>query len=244
MAKVIVVTGAGGWLGSAIARAFGEAGDKVLVNDINPATLPAVTSAINKGPGQAVPYVANTRNYEEVKAMVDEAVNLWGKLDVMACVAGGNLTRLNGTTKENEKLLTEYSDEDWDLVVDTNLKGIFHSIKAASGPMMAQQDGQIIIMGSWAGFKGGIRRTAYSAAKAGVVGLMKTAALELGDYNIRLNVVAPGKNPHPGEVSKPLEGNILKRTNTPGEVAAFFVHLSRMKNVSGQIINLDSGILF
>lgn len=76
-----------------------------------------------------------------------------------------------------------------------------------------------------------------------MVGLMKTAARELGDHNVRVNIVAPGGNPHPGEPQSP-GGTLLKRRNNPEEVAAFFLHLSRMKNVSGQFFNVDSQILF
>ena len=242
MGKVVIVTGAAGWLGSAVAKCFGDAGDKVLVSDINKTGLEEVAAAINKGSGRAIGYTANTRNYEEVKAMVEEAIRLWGRIDVVACVAGGSWHRL----RKNEKnmLITEYSSEDWDLVVESNLKGTFHCIKAVAGPMIAQKDGHIIIMGSGTAFRGQVRGAAYAASKAGILGLMKSAALELGEHNIKVNVVAPGRQPHPGEAGDYSQGTALGRTNNPSEVAAFFVRLSRMNNVSGQIFNLDSRILF
>ncbi|MCE9641795.1 MAG: SDR family NAD(P)-dependent oxidoreductase [Betaproteobacteria bacterium] len=244
MEKVVIVTGAGGWLGSGVAMAFGRAGDKVLINDVDEDAAAEVAAAINKqGPGQAVAFPASVTQYKEVAAMVERALALWGRVDVMVCVAGGALGRLT-RGREKEKLITEYSDEDWDLVVDTNLKGIFHCIKAAAAPMSKQRDGHIIIMGSGTGSKGRARWSAYAASKAGVLGLMKAAALELGEHNVKVNVVAPGKNPHPGEADTFAEGNILKRTNHPDEVGEFFVHLSRMKSVSGQFINLDARILF
>ncbi|MBI4331895.1 MAG: SDR family NAD(P)-dependent oxidoreductase [Chloroflexi bacterium] len=243
MERAVIVTGAAGWLGGAIARAFGKAGDKVMLSDINTAPLGELAAAVNKGPGQALTCGADTRNYDEVKALVEETIKRWQRVDVMACVAGAGLTRLSG---RQHKLLIECTDEEWDLVVDSNLKGTFHSIKAVAEPMMRQKDGHIIIMGSGTGSRGNKRRSAYASAKAGVYGLMKCAALELGGHNIRVNVVNPGRNLRPGEAieTEIVEQNILKRTNDPAEVAAFYVHLSGMHNVSGQIFNLDSRILF
>ena len=243
MQRVVIVTGAGGWLGSAIVKAFVDAGDKVLVADSHKESLDQVVATTSKGPGPVIACTVDTRNYGQVEDMVSKAVKTWGRLDLMVCVAGGILTRLKRVSRVGEKLLVDHTEEDWDLVVDSNLKGSFHCIKAAAAPMMAQKDGQILLMGSGAGSKGSKKRAAYSAAKAGMLGLMKTAALELGEHNVRVNVISPGRNPHPGEVSNP-EGNILPKTNTPPDVAAFFVHVSRMTNISGQIFNLDSRILF
>ncbi len=244
MDKVVIVTGAGGWLGSAIATCFGQADDMVLLCDINKAAIDDIAVKINQGRGKAATYVANTVLFDEVDAMVQHAIKLWGRVDVIVCVAGGVLSRLRRTTKAGEKLLIEYTDEDWDLVVDSNLKGAFQCIRAVAKPMMAQKDGHIILVGSAVGSQGGIKRSAYAASKAGMLGLMKCAAMELGEHNIRVNVVIPGRNPHPGEVSDP-RGTILKRTNTPSdEVAPFFVQFSQLKNVSGQIVNLDSRIIF
>ena len=244
MERVVIVTGAAGVLGAAIAEAFGKAGDKVLVSDINEAPLAAVAARINKGPGEAISRPVDTRNYDQVRDMVRQAMGKWKKVDVIACVAGQSLKRLSAEKKD--KLLIEHTDEDWDLVMETNLRGTFHCIKAVAEPMMAQRDGHIIIMGSGTGTTGGSRVSSYATVKAGLYGLMKSAAIELGEYNIKVNIVNPGRVLHPGDVLKEsnIQENTLKRISNAPDVADFYVHLAGMKNTSGQIFNLDSRILF
>ncbi len=240
MDKVVIVTGAAGILGSAIAQAFGQAGDRVLVSDINDAPLAELIAQINQGPGTAIACQADIRNNDQVEGMVRLALRKWNKLDVIACVGGQGLNRISKEKKN--KLLIDHTDEDWDLVMETNLKGTFHCIKAAAKPMIAQKDGHIIIMGSNLGSTGGNKVSSYSTAKAGLYGLMKSAANELGGYNIKVNVVNPGRVLHPGDIVK--ERNIqesnLKRINDASEVAGFYVYLAGMRNISGQIFNLDN----
>ncbi len=243
MEKVVIVTGASGVLGKAVALAFGRAGDKVVASDLRAAPLEAVVAEIYRGPGQAIAQAADIREYPEVETMVRAAIAKWGRLDVLACVGGQSLARLSPEKKS--KLLIEHTDEDWDLVIETNLKGTFHCIKAAAGPFMAQKSGHIIIMGSSIGSTGRIGFGSYATTKAGLYGLMKTAALELGEYNIAVNVVNPGRVEHPGDnVQRNIAESKLGRIETAEEVARFYVSLSRMENVSGQIFNLDSRVLF
>ena len=244
MERVVIVTGAAGVLGAAIAEAFGQAGDKVLVGDINGASLAKVTARINEGPGEAISCLVDTRSGDQVQGMVRQALGKWKKIDVIACVAGQSLKRLSAEKKD--KLLIEHTDEDWDLVMETNLRGTFHCIKAVAEPMMAEKDGHIIIMGSGTGTTGGSKVSSYATAKAGLYGLMKSAAIELGGYNIKVNIVNPGRVLHPGDVLKEsnVQENTLKRIGNAADVANFYVYLSGMKNTSGQIFNLDSRILF
>lgn len=244
MDKVVIVTGAGGVLGTAIAKAFGMSGDGVLLGDINAAPLADLAEEINRGPGNAAACQVDIRDYDQVRAMVQEALTRWGRLDVIACVAGQSLHRLSKEKKD--KLLVEHTDEDWDLVMETNLRGTFHCIKAAAEPMMKQRDGQIIIMGSGTGSKGGRKVSSYATVKAGLYGLMKSAAIELGEFNIKVNVVNPGRVLHEGDVVKEenIMENTLKRISDASEVGRFYVHLAQMKNTSGQIFNLDSRIIF
>ncbi len=244
MDKAVIVTGAAGTIGSAVARAFGKAGDKVLVSDIDAAPLGELVAEMNKGPGEAVARPADIRYYDQVRTMVYEVLNRWKKLDVIACIAGQSLARLSKERKS--KLIIEHTDADWDLVMETNLKGTFHCVKAVAGPFMAQKDGHIIIMGSGTGSRGGMRVSSYATVKSGLLGLLRSAAIELGTYNIKVNVIFPGRILHPGDVldERNIEETTLHRVNDVGEVADFFVYLSGMKNVSGQVFNLDSRIIF
>jgi len=244
MQKTVAVTGAAGWLGRAVAQAFAYAGDQVILTDIDAVSLDRVARTLDGyAEGRIAACAGDVGRYADVKQVVDAAVGRWGRLDVIACVAGGAFGRLTGR-REKEKLITDYSTEDWDLVLDANLKGLFHCIKAVAPVMTAQRDGHIIIMGSGTGLAGRARWAAYAASKAGALGLMKSAAIELGPYNVKVNVVAPGKNTHPGEPDEPAPGNILRKTNAASEPAEFFVQLSRMNGVSGQFLNLDARILF
>ncbi|MBI4334580.1 MAG: SDR family oxidoreductase [Chloroflexi bacterium] len=250
MEKAVIVTGAGGFIGSAVALAFGAAGDKVMLTDLNPARLPELAGTINRGPGQAIFSTADVREYREIKRVVDETLQKWQRLDVMAAVAGGGYARLSG---KKDKPLLDYTDEDWDLVVDTNLKGVFESIRASAPVLVGQKHGHIIIMGSGTGLKGEAKRALYAAAKSGVNGLMKAAARELGEHNVQINVVNPGRTLRPGDAdekgvfadeSRLVQENVLRRIHhDASQTASFFVHLSRMNDVSGQIFNLDSRIL-
>ncbi len=250
MDKVVIVTGASGGLGSAIARAFGAAGYRVMVHynaayDQSDKKASEVAAAINRGPGEAIIHPADVRDFEQVKQMVDTALAQWHRIDTMACVHGTTLGRLSGS---GEKLILEHTDADWDLVLETNLKGVFNCIKAVAVPMIEQKDGQIIIMSSGTGMRGKARNASYAASKAGIYGLMKTAAWEFGPHNVRVNAINPGLVVHMpvlnDDITYFINETTLGRTGNAEEVARFFVHLAGMNNVSGQILNLDSRILF
>lgn len=243
MDNVVLVTGAGGFIGSAIALAFGKTGNKVVLFDLKPVGLAGLTATINQGSGQAFFGTGDVRKYEDMKRIVDETVERWKRLDVMCWAAGGGYARLSG---KEDKALLDCTDEDWDLVVDTNLKGVFQSVRAAAPVMVAQKSGHIIILGSGTGLKGGAKRSMYAAAKSGINGMMKSVARELGEYNVQINLVNPGRTIRPGEVDErqEVEDNVLRRTHKDAsQTANFFVYLSEMKDVSGQVFNLDSRIL-
>ena len=248
MKKVVIVTGAAGGLGSEIARRFGSAGARIVVNDISRAQTAAekLVGEINKGPGEAFAYQADVRSYEQMKAMLAETVRRWDRADIVVNAAGGNLAML---TKKENKALLEQSEEEWDLVVDTNLKGSFNCLRAAAPQMIKQREGHIILISTGIGLRPRKLMSSYAAAKAGVFGLMKAAALELGEYNIKVNAVNPGLIIHEslpaGAVSEGyISETMLGRLSSGQDLADFLVYLSQMNNISGQIINLDSRVFF
>lgn len=251
MEKAVIIVGATGGLGSEVARRFGSAGAKVVVCDIARA-MPAaeqLAGEINKGHGEAFTYQLDVRIYEEMKAMVEETVKRWGKVDIMVDLAGGSFGML---TKGKNKLLVDHSEEDWDYTVDINLKGSFNCIKTVAPQMIKQRDGHIILFVSGQGLRPRKELSSYAAAKAGTIGLMKAAAFELGEYNIKVNAITPGLIVHeqlyPVPSEKVLEAylnqTVLRRLSKPEDIADWVVFMSQKNNVSGQIYNLDSRPLF
>ncbi len=247
MEKVVIVTGATGGLGSAIARRFGATGAKIVLMGKTQAAINRLSDDINKGPGQSFTYQADIRHYEELQGMVEETVKRWGRIDVVVNAAGGTLAML---TKKQNKLLLDHTEEDWDLVMDVNLKGSFNVLRAVVPQMIKQRGGHIILISSGTGLRPGKLAASYAAAKSGVNGLMKAAALEVGGYNIKVNAVNPGLITHEQLVLGGIttEGYInetmLGRLSNPEDLADFVVYISQKDNISGQIINTDSRVLF
>ena len=204
-----------------------------------------VTSKIKKNGGEALIYQADIRNFGQVKAMGEFALEKWKAIDVLVNCAGGAAHNLGGV----DKLIIDRDEEMWDKVIDVNLKGTFLGIKAIAPHMIKQKSGHIINVSSGTGLKGTSTNSPYAAAKAGIFGLTKTAARELGEYNIKVNTVNPGRTAHERWTRrgrKPgIPENVLGRiSGDPIEFARFVVHLSTMENISGQTLNLDSRILF
>jgi 3-oxoacyl-[acyl-carrier protein] reductase len=248
MDKVVIVTGASGGIGSAIAERFGAKGARVLVlYASSPDRADEVVRTINKGPGQAFSYKADVSVYEEVRAMIDECIRKWQRIDILVNSAGGPLTRLAG---KGDALLVDTAEEDWDLVLNVNLKGTFHMLKAVLPYMKKQREGNIVLIGSGSGLKPGKRQSAYAASKAGVLGLMKAAVQEVGEDNIKINAVCPGYTPHRylPEIEAVMEftrkSNALGRTLPLEDFADFVVYVAQMDNTSGQTFNIDSRAIF
>jgi len=249
MNKVVVITGASGGLGSAVAKKFGADGDKVVIHYNKSAqNAESVARGINSGPGEAFLYQADVRDYAQVKKMMDDTMTKWGRIDVLVNCAGGSTNIMEGKFQ----VVAEMREEVWDDVVDSNLKGTFNCIKAALPQMIKQREGHIINVASGLGLAGSRGRANYAAAKAGVLGLNKSVAIEVGEYNIKVNAVCPGLILHerlranlpPGTYERTKNLSVLRQTGTPEEFANFVFHLSTMNSISGQTINLDGRILF
>ena len=239
--RVVIVTGASRGLGRDIAIRFGRAGERVVVNFLSTeGAAHAVANEVSRNGGESICYIADVKNPVEVDAMISDTMAHWGAVDIL----------INNAALTKDGIMLRMTEEDWDDVVETDLNGPFHCIRAVSGHMIKQRSGHIINISSIVGLQGREGQANYSAAKAGLIGLTKAAAKELGIFNIKVNAVLPGYLPtQMGDTisdamhERILQDNTLGRGADPAEVADFIYRISLMHNVSGQVFNLDSRIL-
>ncbi|MFY0542837.1 3-oxoacyl-[acyl-carrier-protein] reductase [Brevibacillus sp. H7] len=240
--KTALVTGASRGIGRAIALRLAEAGANVVVNYAGSEAAAAETVAKVKERGRdAIMIKANVASAEEVNEMFKQALDHFGSIDILVNNAG--------ITRDN--LIMRMKEEEWDEVINTNLKGVFHCIKAATRPMMKQRSGSIINITSVVGVIGNAGQANYVAAKAGVIGLTKTSARELASRNIRVNAVAPGFIDTdmtlglPEEVKTAMLGQIpLNRLGQADEIAKVVVFLASdaASYMTGQTLHVDGGM--
>jgi len=240
--KVALVTGASRGIGRAIALRLAGQGAKVVVNYAsNEDAARQVVEAIAAAGGTATALGADVSQAGPAQALVDQTVAQFGRLDILVNNAG--ITR--------DTLIMRMSEEDWDTVLNTNLKGAFHCIKAATRPMMRQRFGRIISISSVAGIAGNAGQANYAAAKAGLHGLSKSVARELASRNITVNVIAPGfvETDLTAKLSDELKALALQRTlvgrwGKPDDIAAAVVFLAsdEASFITGQILAVDGGL--
>ncbi len=239
--RTVLVTGASRGLGREIALCFGREGARVVVNFLqNEDEAEAVANTIRSSGAEALAVRADVRDRAQAEVMIARVRDLWGAVDVLVNNAG--VTR--------DGLAPRMSEEDWDSVIDTNLKGAFVCLRAVSRMMMERRSGSIISIASISGVQGREGQINYSAAKAGLIGLTKAAARELGRFNVKVNAVLPGylatdmgSGLSSSITARIKKENTLGRSTTAREVAGFIHQLSLMENVSGQLFNLDSRVL-
>jgi len=239
--RVILITGATGGLGRAIALRFARTDCRIVVHyRQNKEAADELTAEIEGQGSEAAAFQADVRSLFEMQAMVRSTVDRWNRLDVLIASAG---IRKDG-------LLPRTTGEDWDSVVGTNLTGVWNSLMAVRDQFLLQQEGRIIAMGSVAGCQGRSGQANYAASKAGLTGLIRSAAVEWGPHRIQLNIVLPGLQPTgmtaalSREQRGALERQGLLDHSPPIDQVADFVHLlSGLTGVSGQIFNLDSRII-
>jgi len=174
--KVALVTGGGRGIGAATAQLLAREGAKVAVSDLDVAPAQEVA-----GPIRGLAIACDVTDRAQVDAMVERTVKDLGRLDILVACAG--------ITRDN--LLFKMTDEDWDAVIDTHLKGTFFSVRAAQKHMVEQKYGKVVLLSSTSAL-GNRGQTNYSTAKAGLQGMARTLAIELGPFNVNVNVVAPG----------------------------------------------------
>lgn len=237
--KVALVTGGGRGIGAAVARRFAEEGALIAVGDVNLQGAKEVAEEITKSGGQAIFTRVDVRKKDEVGSMIDRVVQEFGRLDILINNAG--------VTKDN--LSARMSEEEWDFVMDVNLKGTFLCSQAAYRPMRKQRDGKIINTASVV-VRGNMGQVNYTSSKAGIIGLTRTLALEYARSNINVNCIAPGFIDTPMSVTMTektkelaLERIPLNRMGTPEEVANLHLFLAsdEANYITGQVIFIDGG---
>jgi len=237
--KIVLVTGATRGIGRTIALEFAKEGANVVVNDITDGT--PVAEEIKQMGREAIFLKANIANMQEAERLADKAVEKFGRIDVWINNAG--ITR--------DALIHKMTEENWNDVINVNLKGTFNCCKAAAKYMMEQKYGRIISVSSVVGQRGNIGQANYSASKAGIIGLTKTLALEFARYgDITVNAVAPGfvntemMHTIPEKVMQRIVESIpFHRLAEPDEVAHLIVYLAsdKAKYITGQIVGINGG---
>ena len=241
--KTAIITGAGRGIGKAIALTLARYGANIVVNDIPSSDYALVTVDEIRSTGAEAIYVpGDVRSSDDVRKLIDTALDKFGTIDIFVNNAG--------VTRDN--LMLRMTEDDWDIVMDINLKGAFNCTKAVSRPMMKQKSGSIINITSVVGEMGNAGQANYSASKAGLIGLTKTTAKEFAKKGIRANAVAPGfiKSDMTDKLSdevkaKYYEGIPLARFGDVNDIAEAVAFLASDKSsyITGQVINVDGGLV-
>lgn len=234
--RSVLVTGASGGIGRAICRAFAVAGWYVGVHYHRRKTEAEKTlRAVRVTGGTGGLFQADVRDAVSVRQMIEQFMNKAPQPSSLVCNAGIPASRM----------LLRQAEDEWADVVATNLTGAYHCLQAMAPPLFSQGGGSIIVIGSRAGMRGSIGQAAYAASKAGLIGLVKTAAQEWGPQNVRVNLVLPGwQRTGLSEGAMPEDhdwpDHALRRPPALEEVAKTIVHLTQLKDLSGQVWNCDS----
>ena len=235
-APAVLVTGASGGIGRAIGLAFAQQGYALALHyHRNKPAAETTRTLVQEAGGHGTLYQADLREFEQVRQMIDASSRACHNLSTFVCCAG---IAASG-------LLLRLKESDWVETLAANLTGTFHCLRAMAGYLMTSGGGSIVVIGSYAGFQGSVGQAAYAASKAGLIGLVKTAALEWGPDNIRVNIVLPGwqrtvlsQGAMPDD--RDWSDHALRRSASLAAVARTVVHLAQLSDVSGQVWNCDS----
>jgi 3-oxoacyl-[acyl-carrier protein] reductase len=239
--KVAIITGAGRGIGQATSLKFASEGARVVVCDISPEWIEDTVEQITAMGGQGMGYKADVRKLPELRAMVEATVQKWGRVDCLVNNAGIVM----------DAQLKNMTDDQFDNVIEINLKGVYNCTRAVVDTMLKQQSGVILNASSIVGLYGNFGQTNYAASKFGVIGMVKTWAKELGRKGIRANAVCPGFietsiiKSIPQRVIHALEERVpLGRLGKPEEIANTFAFLAsdEASYINGAVIEVSGGL--
>lgn len=236
-----LVTGGSRGLGAEIVRQLAAAGADVAFTYLSDdEAARSLVGELQRNARVSAAFRADVSDHPRAHEVVAEAQRALGGLDVVVCNAGTARSRA----------LVEMTEDDWDVSVDVCLKGAFNYIRATAPSLVEQRYGKIVCIGSINGLRGRIGTAGYNAAKAGLVGLVKTAAAELGAAEVNVNLVAPGFIETPSQAATPalirdlvLKETAIKRLGAPADIAPMVVFLcsDAARHVTGQVIRVDAG---
>ena len=240
--KVAVVTGASRGIGRSMAETYARAGAHVICVSRNEDTLNVVADGIKSNGGSASVTAFNVSNLEEFQNLIKDTTDTYGSVDILVNNAG--ITR--------DTLIVRMSEEDWDTVIDVNLKGAFNGIKAVTRTMMKQRFGRIINISSVVGLTGNAGQVNYAASKAGLIGLTKATAKEIGSRGITVNCIAPGyiATDMTGQMDDKAKDLLISqiplgRIGSPDDIAAtaLFLASDEAGYITGQTFTVDGGMV-
>ena len=240
--KVAIVTGASRGIGEAIAKQLSSCGAKIILIARNSDQLVAVKETIISNDGIAESMAGDVSNLNSISEIVTNTIDKWGQIDIL----------VNNAGIARDNIIMRMKEDDWDSVMNINLKGCFNGIKSVARPMIKNKAGRIINITSVIGQIGNAGQSNYAASKAGIMGLTKSMAKELGSRNITVNAVAPGyittdmTNELNDEVKEQLKSSIpLGRLGTPDDVANLvcFLASDEAGYITGQTFNVDGGMV-
>ena len=240
--RVAIVTGSGCGIGRAIALKLAEVGATIVINDIDEESVNSVVEEIKAMNGQSLAVLADVSSSSDVDKMVETVISICGRVDIL----------VNNAGIARDQLVLRMSDEDWDKVMNVNLKSVFLSTRAVLRYMIRHRWGSIVNIASIVGIMGNAGQANYASAKAGIIAFTKTLAKELGKYSINVNCISPGVigtnrvlQTLPEDMMQKFNSGIpLRRLGEPEEVAqvALFLASDESRYITGENIVVDGGM--